>query len=213
MARTAAATLRTLCGLLGPAAFTAAWVIGTRRQPGYAVAHEHISGLAAPDAAHPRVMQAGFVVLGCSAIAFAAELDARVSSSDRPSGLGPALLGVSGVATVIAGIATRDRMSNTVPDGVPPRQSARNDLHDVASVISGATGTLGLLALARRFRGDRTWDGMARGAVTTAVSGIALSGVFLRDVTRPGNGIVQRAGVSLPLGFMARTALRMLRTA
>ena len=35
------------------AAFTAAWVIGTRRQPGYAAAHEHISGLAAPDAEAP----------------------------------------------------------------------------------------------------------------------------------------------------------------
>ena len=48
-----AARTRAACGLVGPAAFTAAWALATARQPGYSIANEHISGLAAPDAQSP----------------------------------------------------------------------------------------------------------------------------------------------------------------
>src|SRR6185503_4029390 len=44
------------CGLLGPAAFTVAWLVAQRRQDEYEVRHEHISGLAAKDANDPLVM-------------------------------------------------------------------------------------------------------------------------------------------------------------
>ena len=206
-----ASTVRTLAGLAGPAAFTAAWVVATHRQPGYSIAHEHISGLAAPDADEPRVMRAGFLALGACSVAFAWELDRRLGGGRR-SGWGPACLGAAGLATVVAGIATRDRMSNAPAAGEPDGQSAVNDAHDIASVVGGACATLGLLALARRFHGDPAWHGMSRRALTTAITGTALSGWFLSDVTRPGNGLVQRAGVSIPLGFMARTAVRMLRS-
>jgi hypothetical protein len=209
--RRIASTLRTLCGLLGPTAFTAAWAVGTHRQEGYSVAHEHISGLAAPDADLPHVMRSGFIVLGASSVLFAWELDRRLDTPRRSAGWGPALLAASGVATVVAGLATRDRMSNDPPLGEPAGQSAMNDVHDVASVLCGATAAVGLASLARRFHGDPAWHGLARQAATTAVSSTALSGWFLSDVRRPGNGLVQRASVSIPLGFMARTALRMLR--
>jgi Protein of unknown function (DUF998) len=207
-----ASTIRTLCGLAGPAAFTAAWAIGARRQERYEVAHEHISGLAAPDAEASLVMRAGFLALGTATVAFAWELHDRLDTPGRPAGLGPALLGAAGVATVVGGIATRDRMSNDPLPGAPSGQSATNDVHDVASVLGGAAAAAGLLALGRRFHGDPAWPGVARQAVSTALTSSILSGWFLSNVTRPGNGLVQRASVSIPLGFMARTATRMLRT-
>ncbi len=205
-----AATARALCGLMGPAAFTTAWVIGTRRQPGYSIAHEHISGLAASDAEEPRMMRAGFVALGACSVVFASELDRRLDGA-QGTGWGPALLATAGVSTVVAGVCTRDRMSNASPPRGPVGPSLTNDAHDLASVLGGVAATAGLLALARRFRGDPSWRGLAPHASTTALTGAALSGWFLSDVTRPGNGLVQRASVSLPLGFMARMALRMLR--
>jgi Protein of unknown function (DUF998) len=207
-----ASTARTLCGIIGPAAFTAAWAIGTRHQRDYSIAHEHISGLAAPDAVRPHVMRGGFYALGAASVLFAWELDRRLDTPSRTAGPGPALLGASGLATVLAGAATRDRMSNAPLLDGPPGQSAVNDLHDVAAVAGGVAAAAGLLALARRFRGDPAWNGLARQAATTALTGTALSGWFLSNVTRPGNGLVQRASVSLPLGFMARTAVRMLRS-
>ena len=63
-------------GVIGPAAFTAAWVTSTVRQTGYSIAEEHLSGLAAPDARDPGIMIAGFVTLGACTTAFASALEA-----------------------------------------------------------------------------------------------------------------------------------------
>jgi hypothetical protein len=38
--------LGALCGVIGPIAFTAAWLVAARRQDEYLVRHEHITGLA-----------------------------------------------------------------------------------------------------------------------------------------------------------------------
>ena len=78
------------CGILGPAAFTAAWLIAQRRQDEYEVQHEHISGLAARDAKDPLVMTAGFVALGACGVAFASAVHRRFGPD---AGWGPALLG------------------------------------------------------------------------------------------------------------------------
>jgi hypothetical protein len=204
-------TLRTACGVVGPAVFTAAWAIATHRQPGYSVAHEHISGLAAPDAERPHLMRAGFLVLGASSILFGNELHRRLDASDRPAGWGPSLMAASGVSILVAGLATRDRMSNAPLPDAPPGRSPMNDLHDAASVLAGVASGASLVALARRFHRDPDWHDLSRRTFGTAIAGAALTAWFLTDVTRPGNGLVQRIAVSVPLSFMARTALRMLR--
>lgn len=92
--------------MIGPAAFTAAWLVGTVRQPGYSVSDEHISGLAAPDARSPKMMRAGFMTLGTCSIGFAVSLDRRLreEADGRGSGWGPALLAASGLAIGIAGV-------------------------------------------------------------------------------------------------------------
>lgn len=201
--------LRAVAGLVGPAAFTAAWVTAARRQEGYRVAHEHISGLAARDAADRHVMSAGFLALGACTVAFAAELEGRLGGRDQ-AGWGPTLMGVAGVGTVVAGLFPRDRRSNARP-GEPTGQSWVNDVHDAASVTGAVTGLVGLGALARRFRRDPAWSDLSAPALRTAAASAASTAWFLRDVVRPGNGIVQRVSVSLPLAFMARLAGRAIR--
>lgn len=206
-------TWRAACGLLGPAAFTAAWLASTRRQPAYSVANEHISGLAAPDAEVPHVMTAGFVALGACTVAFAAELDDRLRGpGSARGGPGPLLMGAGGIAMISAGLFRRDRLSNYPMPGEPDEpQSWRNDAHDLAAIGASAAGVLSLLALAKRFAGDPAWGDLARPAVSAALTGGGLSAWFASDVTRVGNGLVQRATVSIPLAFMARVALRLLR--
>lgn len=203
---------RAACGLIGPAAFTAAWLVATRRQPTYSLANEHISGLAAPDAEVPHVMTAGFLVFGVCAVSFATELERRLSGAGRKAGIGPTLMAASGVAMMTAGAFRRDRISNYPMPGDPDDpQSWRNDVHDLSAVAAGGLGIGALFALAARFRRDPSWGELARPAMRTAVATAGLSGWFVRDVTRPGNGFVQRASISLPLAFMARVAWRMLR--
>ncbi len=208
---TTAARLRAACGLVGPAAFTAAWAFATARQPGYSIANEHISGLAAPDARDPRVMTAGFVALGAGTIVFASQLDRRLAGPRRP-GPGPLLLGVSGVATIAAGLLRRDRMSNFPAPGESwRRQSWRNDGHDLASVMGQVSGVAAMLALARRFTREPGWRRLSGPLVASVAASAGLMAIFARDVTRPGNGIVQRVGISVPVGAMAVVAWHLVR--
>jgi Protein of unknown function (DUF998) len=201
--------LGALCGLLGPVAFTAAWMLAQRRQDEYQVRHEHISGLAARDATDPHVMTVGFAALGASTVVFAATLERRLGPR---AGVGPALIGVAGLATVAAGLFRRDRRSNFPPPGAPAGQSWENDVHDLAAAIGGGAGTLGLVALAPALARDPALRDLAKPALGAAGASAGLSAIFLRDVVRPGNGLLQRANVTIPLMFMARLALRLLRT-
>lgn len=206
-----AARLRAACGLIGPAAFTGAWALATARQPDYSFANEHISGLAAPDAQAPAVMTAGFVALGAGTIVFASQLDRRLGGPGR-SGVGPLLLGLSGAATIAAGVFRRDRMSNYPMPGDPLEpQSWRNDGHDLASVIGHVSAGAGMLALAVRFTREPGWRGLAGPVAATVAASTGLMAAFAHDVTRPGNGIVQRIGISVPVTAMAMVAWKLLR--
>jgi Protein of unknown function (DUF998) len=199
--------LGALCGLLGPVAFTTAWLVAQRRQDEYQVRHEHISGLAAKDANDPHVMTAGFVALGGCTVAFASALERRLGPR---AGVGPSLIGVAGLATIVAGLFRRDRRSNFPGPGEPEGQSRENDLHDAAAVVVGVAGTVGLVALAPALARDPALGDLARPALGAAGASAGLSTWFLRDVVRPGNGLLQRANTTIPLVFMARLAIRML---
>jgi hypothetical protein len=194
--------------LLGPAAFTLAWLVAQRRQDEYEVRHEHISGLAARDATDPQVMTAGFLALGACTVAFGSALDRRLGPR---AGAGPALIGVAGLATIAAGLFRRDRRSNIPPPGATAGQSWVNDVHDLAAAIGGGAGTLGLVALAPALARDPALRDLARPALGAAGASAGISAWFLRDVVRPGNGLLQRANITIPLAFMARLGLRMVR--
>jgi hypothetical protein len=204
--------LAALAGVAGPAAFTTAWLVNGARQDGYPVAHEHISGLAAHDADHPHLMMGGFVALGASTIAFAAELE-RALGGVRRAGLGPVLLALGGAAGIAAGVLRRDTYLLN-PPGRPDdyHQSWHNDGHDVSAAVIYATSVLAPLALARRFRRDPAWASLVPGAVASSVASVVLMGVFATDVDRPYNGLIQRVMVTVPQAFMARLALRVLRS-
>ena len=92
----------TAAGIIGPAAFTIAFTSSERRQDGYSIRDEHISGLAAPDARNPEVLLTGFLVMGGSTILFATALRDRLGGPR--GGLGPILLALSGAGAIGAGL-------------------------------------------------------------------------------------------------------------
>ncbi len=197
-------------GVVGPAVFTTAWLFNGRRQHDYPIADEHISGLAALDADHPVTMMAGFVALGAATVVFSREL--RRALGGRRAGWGPALLGLSGVAAVAAGLLRRDAFLLNPPGRVDGyAQSWHNDGHDISAGVIYVSTVLAPLLLARRFRGDAEWRGLVPAAIASSVVSTVLMGVFATDVDRHGNGIVQRVMVTLPQAFMAALALRVLR--
>jgi hypothetical membrane protein len=99
----------TMAGIIGPSAFTAAWIIASLRQPGYGFTQIQISGLAAPGARDPWIMIAGFLVLGGSLIVFGAALRRQLGGS-REAGPGPLLIQVAGALTLAAALLRRDHI-------------------------------------------------------------------------------------------------------
>jgi hypothetical protein len=206
---TGSARLRSACGLIGPVAFTTAWLLAQRRQDDYQVRNEHISGLAARDATDPHLMTAGFLALGTCTVAFASAMERRLGPR---TGMGPALIGVTGLATIAAGLFRRDRRSNFPPPGMPGGQSWVNDVHDIAAAVGATAGTVGLVALAPALARNPELRDLTKPALSAAGASAGISAWFLRDVVRPGNGLLQRVNVTIPLVFMVRLALRMLST-
>jgi hypothetical protein len=93
----AAIRLGAIAGILGPAAFTAAWAASSLLQTGHSATEVQISGLAAPDARDPWIMVTGFVVLGGCSAAFGGALHAALG--------GPVRAGPTPGGTVRAGPA------------------------------------------------------------------------------------------------------------
>ena len=200
--------LRAACGVAGPLAFTAAWVVGSLRQTGYSMAEVQLSGLAAPDARDPGIMIAGFVALGVCSVAFGSALDEALGGPGR-AGPAPRLIQAAGTATIAAGLLRRDRMLLGPPTSFPG-QSWHNHLHDLASLLVYGASLAAPLLLARRFRHDPAWAGLSRPLLWVALAAAAAMALFSSRVLEPWNGIVQRATVSAWLAVMLAVACRLL---
>jgi Protein of unknown function (DUF998) len=200
-------------GMAGPAAFTAAWVIGSLRQSGYPATEVQISGLAAPDARDPWIMIAGFVVLGGCTVAFGMALEDALGGRGQ-AGPAPRLIQGAGLLTVTAGLLRRDQMLLT-----PGPASWHNQAHDAISAVIYSGLVVAQLLLAVRFgRAPRAgcaarWEAwrpwLLGSAAATAVALIP----FGADTSGPAAGILQRIAVSIPLGAMAAIAARLVTMA
>jgi hypothetical protein len=184
--------------MVGPAAFTAAWIAGSLRQSGQGVMTFQISGLAAPDAHDPWIMITGFVALGGCAIVFGHELRREVS------GPAPRLIQVAGVLALAAGLLRRDHMPLTTGP-----VSWHNQAHNVISLLAYAGLVAFQLLLARRFRAIPHWRRwhpwlLASGAATAAVMA-----VFIPNTSSPAAGALQRIAVSIPLVAISAVAARL----
>jgi hypothetical protein len=202
--------LRAACGLVGPAAFTAAWITSTLRQQGYSVAEEHLSGLAAPDARDPAIMIGGFLALGACTTAFGSALESALGGRRR-AGATPALVRGGGIATIAAGLLRRDRMLLHPAEALGGGESWHNHGHDLASLAIYVALIAAPPLLARRLRDDPRWSVLAPAAVATSAATTALLLLFWSRVVEPWNGIVQRAAVTVPLAAMAAFATQLLR--
>jgi hypothetical protein len=201
---------RALGGIVGPAVFTAAWLVcSARRHEGYTVTREHLSGLAAPDAWRPELMIAGFLGLGTGTVLFGAALEDALGGARR-AGPGPWLVKVAGLATLFAGVLRRDRQLLALPDGVDG-QSWMNDGHDIAAGVVYTCLGVAPLFLARRFRDDPEWVGLRVPAIGSALASAGLMTLFATRVVERGNGIVQRVAVSVPMAAMSGMAAYLLR--
>jgi hypothetical membrane protein len=209
--------LGAIAGIVGPAAFTAAWVVASLLQTGHSATEVQISGLAAPDARDPWIMITGFVVLGGCSAGFGAALHAELGGSGRAgagragagrAGAGPRLIQVAGLLTVAAGLLRRDQMLLTAP----AHESWHNHAHDVVSAVIYVALVVAPLLLARRFRRDPRWSALRWPLMGASLATAAVLVVFFTGAFPSWASLLQRIGVSIPLAAVCAVAARLLAT-
>jgi hypothetical protein len=192
-----------VAGIVGPVAFTAAWVTSSLRQTGRPATEIQISGLAAPGARDPWIMVTGFLVLGGSLVAFGPALRQALTEPDRRrrAGPAPALIETAGLLTVAAGLLRRDHALLT-----SGRQSWHNQAHDAVSAVIYALLVVIPPLLAWRLRGHPRWRGLPPALTACTVATAVILGLFQARNTGPWAGALQRAGVTVPLAALVAVA-------
>lgn len=175
-------------GLVGPAAFVAAWSVLGATRAGYSPVDDSISRLAASGTPTRVGMSSGFAVFGAGMTLYAAALRSALP--------GPAwtLAVATGVATL--GVAA-----------LPLETSIGNMPHYAAAAVGYAT--LAALPLVAGWSlagsGRRGW------ARYSVVTGVVSAACVLASTTGPASGLFQRAGLTVVDVWVAASALEILR--
>jgi hypothetical protein len=159
-----------------------------------------------------------FLVCGLLTLCFAIGLR-QVFRTGRSSVWGPILLGVFGMALIVAGIFVTD------PNlGYPPGthtngpQTLHGTIHGVSGLIAFGSVAIASFVMARRFAGDPSWKGWALYSIVTGVlvvvffiaatvvSALDENGVFPDSPT----GLFQRIAIIVGWGWIALLAIRLL---
>jgi len=195
-----------LAGIVGPCLFTALVVVQAAIQPDYSHVHMPISALAAWPAGW--IQNLNFYAFGTLTIAFAVGLHLGLRPS--PGGVvGPAVLVMSGVGTVLAGVFPMLRGT----DGVLVEPIG----HVVAAIMTFLGAGTGFIVVSRRMGRDPQWASVAGLTLACGVA-IVLMFVLMAALAVPQNGplhpwfgLLQRAVLAVWFPWQIVLAVRLLR--
>lgn len=175
-------------GVVGPAAFIAAWSILGARASGYSPVHDPISRLAAAGQPSQAAMTGGFLAFGAGVSLYAVAIRSALSGA---TGLAAATTAAAtvGIAALPLGTAGGDR-PHAVAAGI-------------AYTALALTPLLGARALARM--------GRRRAALGSVLVGVAAGASLAASAVASSKvGLLQRAGLTIGDGWIAATALWVL---
>jgi hypothetical membrane protein len=190
-----------VAGLVAPFPFIALVILQGVLQPSYSHVVQPISALAALPLGW--LQNLNFYIVGTLLIAYAIGLHFSVRPARRAA-IGPALLGLSGVGLIVAGVFPW-RQENGIyvePAG-----------HVVGAVMSFLGASIGHMMISRRMRQDPRWEGIASYVLA---SGIAMLLLFFAvayslepgSPLRPWTGVLQRVLVAIWFACTFVVALR-----
>lgn len=180
-----------LCGVVGPAAFVAAWAVAGPLTPGYSPVEQAISQLAREGAPTAALMSAGFVAFGVLVPVYARALGRALHS---PGAARAAT--TSGLATLAVALLPLSRETGQPVDA----------LHSVAAGTGYAAQVLAPLLGGRRLRSPA---GRGASYAVSAVAAAALvASLLLPDLT----GLLQRTGLTVVDAWFAVAAVHLLRS-
>jgi uncharacterized protein DUF998 len=192
-----------IAAFAGQLAWLAFVAFGGLWEPGYSEVRDAVSFLGARTAADPWIFNTVVAISGLSLIALAVAL-----SLDGPPGLrgrlGPVLIGLTGIAQILAGFPFPADCRETIDAGCHAREAAgevswRHVAHGWAYFIGAVALLLSVFAMAWRFHGDPRWRRADLLALAGGLFAIAIvGGLFLAIDNAPEGhyGIAQRLALS-----------------
>jgi uncharacterized protein DUF998 len=203
-------------GAIGPLLFVIVLLIEGATRPGYSAWHNYGSSLSLSDQGWMQITN--FLVCGLLVLGFAIGLR-QVFRTGRGSVWGPLLLGIFGLALIVAGLFVTDP-SLGYPPGTHSNgaQTLHGIIHGVAGLVTFSSLTLASFVMARRFAGDPVWKGWTLYSIVTGIlvissfiSSTAVSVLDERGVL-PGSptGLLQRIGIVAGWSWIAFLAIRLL---
>ena len=177
-----------LGGLIGPAAFIAAWTILGARKAGYNPVEDHISRLAAQGVPQRPAMTAGFLVFGVSLPLYSVALRSRLD-------------GYAWVTAATTGIAT------LAVAAFPLDGPAGDTAHAIAAGTGYATlaATPLLAAWPLHRLGRRGWSR------ASLIAGSVSAACLVATTIGPATGFFQRAGLTVGDAWIVASAVAILR--
>ncbi len=170
--------------------------------PAYSSVRQRVSELGAPQAPHAAVADAlGIAIPGVLIALFSIGLYDEVRRS-RAAAAGSALIGVSGVAVILAGILP------TGPGGVASSGTA------VAHAVFARIGEFAILgaplALWTGLRGSGRWRGFSQLALAVAIVAASMYAVYQLHSLSPWKGVLQRSLIAVTLLWIEIMSIRLL---
>lgn len=192
-------------GTAAPIVFVAVAIAHSLARSDHSLVARPISALSAGGSGW--VQDANFVVLGVALTALAAGLHGALPPARRPR-LGTGALALSGTALVLVGLVpATDEAGAFRPD---------HPGHGALSVLVFTSAAVGMLAVARRMRGDPYWSAGAATARAAGIGVAVLLPVFVALGGQPSAplqewaGLLQWALVAAWLGGVVSLGSRLL---
>jgi hypothetical protein len=202
-------------GVVGPLAFIVVFLLEGLTRPGYSAWRHYVSQLATGDGGWMQVVN--FLVCGTLVILFAVGLRQAIRSSRGSIG-GPALIGLFGVALLVAGTFVTDPALG-YPVGAPQLHTAHGMVHGLAGLAAFTLLPAAAFVMAWHFGaepGSRRWMLYSAGVgLLLVVMFIASTGVSVLDErgiwTNAPTGFLQRIAIIGGWSWLAMLALHLLR--
>jgi hypothetical membrane protein len=198
--------------VIGPIAFSIAWIVAEVLQEGYSPRRDYISDLAALDARHPWIMIAGFLLLGVGTVALAIGLAGALEG--RLARIGWILVAIAGVGIIVAGLARNDCRSRLAACAAridAGDVSWHSATHELVSLVIFLALVAAPLVLAPAFGGDVPWRDLRAYSTITGVAGLVLLVLLFSNVAVSWTGGVQRVFVTVLLLWIVIVGARLIR--
>jgi hypothetical membrane protein len=188
-------------GAVGPLLFVVVLLIEGATRPGYSAWHTFGSSLSLGDQGWMQITN--FIVCGLLTLGFAIGLR-QVLRSGKGSVWGPILLGLFGLALIIAGLFVTDPGLG-YPPGVPTPANPTGHVvvHALAGLFVFILLPIATFVISRRFAGDPAWRGWALYSLLTGIIMIASFIICQWLGTMDQNGTIQNA----PVGQVQRIGI------